>query len=561
MSGFEVAGVVLGVIPLIISSLEHYQAGKGLAASIVKWRGLLSKLIGRLRLQRTFFYLEMLQLLRAAAIEEVIENYDVTEEEFVLILRNVKHADEIKEYLGPLYGTFLEILGAYEKCLKALASKLGHIHRLPESRGDDLEAILAANPPSGGKFAFKNRLSFAIHYSALRELVEDLSEDRLSLKIIIKGMKTQQDYAAKSPTGDSKRFAKIFARVQRNATPLYLAINDRCACKCSNSHKILMRLDNRIPLQKAKPKLGRKIMEHTNFNLVLDLEEDLQEVHVNVSQSPSCDADGQAACQHGPTVKLPSITFNTTNSKEKCVASTDIINICSQASHARISKHILELELTDRVLSLTNGIPSPRQEFCQPKSLQDILRDGTLNEDSRLTPKQRTLLALDLSASILQLRDTLWFRAPFDSSTVRFLACSTSGDSQRQTVTGPFIERILGNSCANGISSSSTEKELDPKTTLLELAILLLEIWHHRPLEMWIEKAGIESVETTEARRIAAIRWVEKTSEHLPPHHLTAIEQCLAVCSGRLRRWQDVEFVQQCCENIIKPLYESCKAW
>ncbi|KAI0457325.1 hypothetical protein F5B21DRAFT_464007 [Xylaria acuta] len=565
MSGLEVAGVVLGVIPLVISSLEHYQAGKGLAASIVKWRGLLTKLIGRLKLQRTFFYLEMLQLLRAAAVEEVVDSYGVTEEEFIVILRNAKHADEVKEYLGPLYGTFLAILGRYEKCLKTLASKLGHIHRLPESPEDDLEAILAANPPSSGAFAFKKRISFAIHHSSLKELIEELSEDRLSLKIIIKGMKTQQDYTTRNPAGDSKRFAKLFARVQSNATPLYLAINDRCTCKCSSNHKVLMRLDNRIPLQRAKPKLGRKLKEHTDFNLVLNLEDDLQETHVNVSRSSPSDEDAQSAPRQAPAVKLPTITFNDTpNMARKCIDSTDIMNICSQASHARVSKHILKLELTDQMLSLNKGAPSPRREFSQSTSLQDVLRDGILNEDSRLTPKQRTLLALDLSASMLQLRETFWFSEPFDSSTIIFLTCSTSPpteNSHRQAVTGPFIERSLDKSSANVSSPGYAEIDLDPKTALLELAILLLEIWHHRPLEMWTAKAGIESVETTEARRIAAIRWVEKTSEHLPPHHLTAIEQCLAVCSGRLRRWQDVEFVQQCCENIIKPLYESCKAW
>lgn len=129
MSGFEVAGVVLGAIPLVISALEHYKAGKGVAASFVKWRGQLDTLIFRLKLQRTFFYLQILELLRSAGVEHVVDRLDVTEEECVLILRNAKNGAEVKEYLGLLYDTFSDVLERYEKCLKAIATKFGHIHR------------------------------------------------------------------------------------------------------------------------------------------------------------------------------------------------------------------------------------------------------------------------------------------------------------------------------------------------------------------------------------------------------------------------------------------------
>jgi hypothetical protein len=134
MSGFEVAGVVLGVIPLAISALEHYKAGKGTVATFMKFHGQLDTLIYRLKLQRTFFYLHILELLRSAGVREVISRSDISEEECIKLLQNVKNTEEIKEYLGTghLFDTFHQILARYENCLKTIVSKLGHIKRPPK---------------------------------------------------------------------------------------------------------------------------------------------------------------------------------------------------------------------------------------------------------------------------------------------------------------------------------------------------------------------------------------------------------------------------------------------
>lgn len=134
MSGFEVAGLVLGAIPLAISALEHYKAGRGVVATFMKFHGQLDTLIYRLKLQRTFYYLHILDLLRSAGVKEVVNQSDVSEEECIKILQNAKIGDEIREYLGPgqLHDTFLEILTRYETCLKMIVSKLGHIKRPPK---------------------------------------------------------------------------------------------------------------------------------------------------------------------------------------------------------------------------------------------------------------------------------------------------------------------------------------------------------------------------------------------------------------------------------------------
>jgi hypothetical protein len=224
---------------------------------------------------------------------------------------------------------------------------------------------------------------------------------------------------------------------------------------------------------------------------------------------------------------------------------------------------MLKLELEAEMLVLAEDSVATLKElddFSTDTTLENFLEYSCLHEEARLTPKQQTLLALDIASSILQLRQTCWLMAPWNNKTIKFLISKTKM-SKPSTLSGytvgPFVEQHLNMTQSN---PAVLFPEPDPKTALLELAILLLEIWHHKTLEMWAANADVK-VETADHRRIAVIRWLELTSERLPPYHLTAVEQCLAICSGRLRYWDDDKFQKYYCENIIKPLLESCKAW
>lgn len=129
MPALEICGVILGVIPLVISALEQYKAGKGAAAAFLKWRGHLDTLIFRLKLQRTFFYLQILELLREAHVTQLEERIDLTEEQCVALVRDEQTGEEVRECLGHLHDTFVEVLSRYVLCLKTIVAKIGHIRR------------------------------------------------------------------------------------------------------------------------------------------------------------------------------------------------------------------------------------------------------------------------------------------------------------------------------------------------------------------------------------------------------------------------------------------------
>ncbi|KAK0635957.1 hypothetical protein B0T17DRAFT_503454 [Bombardia bombarda] len=490
MSGFEVAGAVLGAISLVISALEHYKAGKGIANSFLKWHGHLDTLIFRLKDQKISFYFNILNLLRSVGLEDCSS---LSPEECVSMLRDAETGRMIEDYLGHLSGTFLEVVGRYETCLQTLLTHISGLRRVPH----------------------------------LKTLLEDLNEENLSLKVIISGLKAQQEHTAREPSHDAAKLATKLGQVQANAASLFSALCKGYTCQCRSKHRAMIRLDSRVSLQRERRQKGARAREPTTFNLVLPHEAELfQEALVIILEDDkdvSNRTSAQAAWSQGQILRLELIANMLAHAQESAIT---MVHGEFEQSHADIT-------------------------------LQGLLEQGYLDEDARLTPKQQTILALDIASSILQLQQTSWFSSPWNSRTIKFLisrSAATTSFSSISALPRAFVEEHL--------HRNATAPGPDPKTALLELAILLLEIWHHKPLELWAAKlADSLKVDTVEFRRIAAIRWLELTSERLPPHYLTAVEQCLAVCSGRLRYWDDGNFRRHYCENIIGPLLESCKAW
>lgn len=240
--------------------------------------------------------------------------------------------------------------------------------------------------------------------------------------------------------------------------------------------------------------------------------------------------------------------------RPRCQKWEPISDICHCAMAAFGKKYILTLHLMADALSVVNETGEARREVAESTTLEQFLGRGYLDEDARMTPKQQTILALDIAASVLQLRQTHWSLFPWTNRRIRFLL------SKQGEFWGPFVEELIDKRTGK-TPLNPAPKGPDPKEVLLELAVLLLEIWHHKPIEMWAAKEDVKITDTPEARRIAAIQWLERTSDRLPPHHLTAIEQCLAFCSGRLRFWDNEDFQKLYCEKVVKPLQESCKTW
>ncbi|KAH6641213.1 hypothetical protein F5144DRAFT_506286 [Chaetomium tenue] len=532
MSGFEIAGVVLGAIPLVISALENYRSGKGAARAFLKWRGDLNILISRLKRQHMLFSFDTRKLLVVANVDDPDGRVDYTEMECVELLSKKGTENKIRSFLATFYGLFLDTLKAYESCLKRIVRKIRHIQRLPDAEKDDLKALLLANPGASGGFAFQERISFTLDRGSLKELLEELKEERLSLSYVIT---EQAKYAPREASRQALKIVRRLGQVQSMALSLYPTLSRTCTCRGRTKRTAMTRLDSRLLTQEEEG--------CTTFGLMLQLTAAgertfLQQASVSMVQKEEYSDQ--------PTVRFKLIATKPTISQP----GTEIRDLC-QITRGAVQKgsHLgLQVVVGKRRLSLfhVDSAIIAMQRPSIPESLDQILARGLQDETVRLTPKQQTILALNVASSVLQFRQTNWLTAPWSSKSIKLVPAST----------GAFVEAELQ---PPGLQPPALS-DPDPLSALLEVAILLLEIWNHKPLEAWAASANRE-IMTPDHRKIAATVWLQETTHRILPDYLDAIEKCLAICAGRKWGWDDGEFQKRYCENVIKPLADSCKVW
>ncbi|KAK4203611.1 hypothetical protein QBC40DRAFT_316372 [Triangularia verruculosa] len=536
----DIAGVVLGVIPLVVKAIEFYRDEKGPAKAMRQWKGRLITLLRDLKGLHFEFLTQIVNLLRFAKLAYD----DLDEMQCIEILSDIKLTKAIEKMLGKRYARCLEILGLYEDCLKKIITKIDRIGRLEGAKMDDVRALIGANPSVRGRFDFPRGIAFAWNQKYLNNLLEDMKEAKRSLKEFVEGLETRQSHYSEDPSQEAVTIAHNLAEVQTTAIYLFNALCK--GCNCATRHGAMARLENRLGASVEMIDHSSRITAERTlyFSLVLPIDDTkLQHVLVNAFRSE----------QMANTALNSSTDLSGVSSIRR-----EVTELCLKAREAWQGRQHLTLDLAVGVLSVpTTSTTSPNMRTHSPHLPKPVMLESLLSESSEkkralLVPKQQTVLALDIASSILQFRQTRWLSSPWSSRTIRLVELVNQNTKRSFLV--PFIEELL--------EPDDPMQEIDPCDALVELAILLLEIWHNETFEAWATRTSTD-LSTLDYRRLAASKWLKspETESNVPLHYLKAIEQCLTLWIGRSQSWDDNEFWRYYCENIILPLVESCKAW
>lgn len=258
-------------------------------------------------------------------------------------------------------------------------------------------------------------------------------------------------------------------------------------------------------------------------------------------------------------LKVPSITVTETpNVSHPTAARVRIKSICEDAQKARERQRVLSLELTSgATLQTAEKEGHSPHSYDSSISLADFLKAAAADADARMAPVEQTLLALNIASSVLQLRLTMWCSVPWNSTTIKF-PVQAAVDGAKATLCTPYVEQAIDSGMLPGMhEDASPELTTEAaKATMLELAILLLEILHNTSIAAWAARSKeINDPRTYQERMGAAMRWLELSTSKLLPSHVKAVEGCLVLCAQSKLSWDDC-FQRLYCENIIKPLQE-----
>lgn len=122
--------------------------------------------------------------------------------------------------------------------------------------------------------------------------------------------------------------------------------------------------------------------------------------------------------------------------------------------------------------------------------------------------------------------------------------------------------------CPQGAGATSQGSVASPdlplREALVELGILLLEIWH----ETTLDKAYPPDAATKRSfleRRGCAFAWLEEDRDVPVEKYYQAVFHCISgsvmnVVSG-VPTWDDMRFWESMCESVIVPLHSFSKSW
>lgn len=133
MSGFEVAGLILGVVPLTIAALEQYKTAHEMMRYFNHKSFYIDRLIQALEDQKFYLESEFDIVLRAAGFEQQ-DISTISGECLQIILRRSDVAEDLSRYLGRGYDPYRKALIRCETSLGEIVRNIGGlVHGSPVS--------------------------------------------------------------------------------------------------------------------------------------------------------------------------------------------------------------------------------------------------------------------------------------------------------------------------------------------------------------------------------------------------------------------------------------------
>jgi hypothetical protein len=122
MSGLEVAGLVLGALPLVISALEHYANGVQTAKRFFRYKSELEVLSLRIRTERCMFINTLERLL--GGIVRIEHMSELLSSPGGDAWKNAEVDSKLKDRLRNVYKIYLDNVQGMDRSLRSIMGKL-----------------------------------------------------------------------------------------------------------------------------------------------------------------------------------------------------------------------------------------------------------------------------------------------------------------------------------------------------------------------------------------------------------------------------------------------------
>lgn len=337
----------------------------------------------------------------------------------------------------------------------------------------------------------------------------------------------------------SRKLANSLDRVRGYAVQLYTAISLGWSPGCHPCHEAKLVLEDRIEEGSSHKSLLRKQKHNLRFQVVFASDPSVgsdklwheSEISV-VDYIEQSDPSDTAPSHHNPTQK-PSIKVVFSGLPPKSVAqpiTTEVEDICLTIREAKREQKKLQLYLHTHHRFHCHH--SPGVEACSVSvgatntiNLEALLSKSTQSTgpSNPLPIRSRLNLALNLASTLLQLKATPWLATLWSKSTVCCFTPKNLSDYSQIDLTRPLISVKFG----SGVQITDRQKFPEARRAILELGIMLLELWYGTTFEAHCNALGVTVSNNYYDRARWAQEWLETSSDSLLPDYHDLVAHCI----------------------------------
>ncbi|KAF2715052.1 hypothetical protein K504DRAFT_365978 [Pleomassaria siparia CBS 279.74] len=534
MSGIEVAGLVLGAIPLIISAMESYNEGLDPVKSFMNWKGELPQFIRKLRNQHVHYAQTTRMLLEPITTE--FELAEMLSEPGGQLWKDEDMSGKLKDKLQESYHAYQSTMADIERIMKKIALKLD-LDRAAELTRNDLEAILVANPKKDNdKFEFRKRVRFGMSKKTIKALLEELDECNKELERFTNRSEKLETYRkATKPS-----FATRLQQIQSYAKNLHGSLLSSWSCSCRSYHRT---------------------------NGVHPWNWQVAEIHVDEDYVPPTPPMTKPkmtkSVSFGSKPPPPySVVSDPATSLTQSLREVD--DLCASIQQLYKSSPCIGFSFDSkkklRGVYALEGNSEAGIASCEVVTLNELLETPPVvnGRPAKLSKKERYSLAVTLASSTLQLNNTPWFPDQFGAKDILFHR--TSAGPRLIDIEHPYVTSRLNELSKDVLVSPKPRGFHNKNMVLLALAVALLELYFGVSVEKHQELEHGETKQPSDLNPwnlcAMAYEWTDGERENLSAAFLGAITHCLRCFSDPAASLSDSEFLQAAVEGIVLPLQD-----
>lgn len=582
----ELAGLALGVPPLLIAAIQSYHRVTTFFSTIKDYPRKLREAINTLRMQELCFRKANQKILC-----QCVDSREATQ-----MLWDASHPAWSEQSVSSRYIEFLGgDLNTFEVAIDLICNRLDTVQA-------DFEQLLP-NPKTSIEAARK-RFDFAFKQSRITDSLRDLTEKTQNFIGLINLMIPQApsyDTSRRrvSPVGLRKEIQRS-AAVKKTAEDLYGALGAACTEHenhqvhlslipvCSNAQQIRFTLAfSEFTLTPPGPGTGDKslwLTVESSFNersgssdgetdglcQVTTLKrtfvrfQDEYDEHSSQSnkakrplqQQNQQKAAGLTSLMVTPPVPSPASTIvNLCTNGKICHHLARFVNLTLPRDQAigylkksAISKHLIYLECDSSATSAKSGSTNLR-------SLRDVLREdrGDTTHDG-FSFAQRITLAKQLAQAVLHFHKTAWLQDSWDSRTilVRRSKGPRAPTSNADSALEVFATTNIYSPTANyNLAPTSPNPLVIRNRLLFSLGVVLIELAYEKPLASMIDQIDRIGTAQQDVPYRTADRLSKRVSRWMGPMYAETVHKCLHCDFGQGFDFEEAKLQEAFYQSIV----------